>query len=143
MNIETELNSNLSQNIHWRSIFTHLHKLPQGFPRWKCPRIPGEGVSKSHYGPPSPPRFFPPSCLYIIWVKWDLKWILGLTWKFFFFLSFFLKRPQKEVCSHRGVEVGDNGIWLTDCVNTKAVLLFQCQLAGVGVGVRIGNYYPK
>lgn len=57
----------------------------------------------------------------------DLKGFL------FCFFSFF-KRLRKEECSHRGVEVGDNGILQTDCVHTKAVLLFQGQLARAGQG---------
>lgn len=78
---------------------------------------PGEQVSKSHYESlplPTPTSF---SFLYHLGeMRLEMNFRTDLT-VFFFFFPFF-KRLQKEACSHRGGEVGDNGILQTDCVHT-------------------------
>lgn len=60
--------------------------------------------------------------------------------KVFFF--FFFKRLQKEVCSHRGVEVGDNGVLQTVYTHKSSAPFSMPAGWGGGEG-SLGNYYPK
>lgn len=139
VNIGTELNSTSFQTPH-RNISTHkdFHRHSH-----KYHGILVEGIHKSHMCSHSPFLHYTDTARLEINFRVPQK--VFYFFHFLFFLFFFPSpiRLQKEVSSHRGVEIGDNRILQPDCVHTQKLHLVFNATWLEGREDCLDNYYPK